>query len=55
MLSQVLSIVVFTAPGVVLGGQLGPWLQTRVNPDHVKVGISALFIIVGAFMLVTLL
>ncbi len=51
VLSQVLNIVVFTIPGVVIGGQIGPLLQARLNPDVVKVGISFLFIGVGVFML----
>ncbi len=51
ILSQVLSIVVFTIPGVILGGQLGPLVQTTVDPDRVRLGIAVLFIGVGAFML----
>lgn len=51
VLSQVLSIVVFTIPGVVLGGQLGPMVQATVDPDRVKLGIAMLFIGVGMFML----
>jgi len=51
VLSQVLSIVVFTIPGVVLGGQLGPMVQATVDPDRVKLGIALLFIGVGMFML----
>ncbi len=54
VLTQVLSVVLFTIPGVIIGGQVGPLMQARLNPDAVKVGISFLFITVGAFMLVTL-
>ncbi len=54
LLNQVVGVVVFTAPGVVVGGQLGPMLQARVNPDIMKVAISSLFVAVGLFMLVTL-
>ena len=54
ILSQVLNIIVFTAPGVLIGGQIGPLLQARLNPDVVKVGMSFLFIGVGVFMLSTL-
>ena len=46
-----LSIVMFTIPGVVLGGQLGPMVQATVDPDRVKLGIALLFIGVGMFML----
>ena len=54
VLTQVLSIVAFTIPGVIVGGQIGPMLQARLNPDIAKVGIAVLFIAVGILMLVTL-
>ena len=54
MLIQVLSIVAFTIPGVIIGGQIGPMVQARLNPDIAKVSIAFLFIAVGIFMLVTL-
>ena len=41
----------FTIPGVVLGGQLGPMVQATADPDRVKLGIAVLFIGVGVFML----
>ena len=53
-ISQVLNVAVFTVPGVLIGGQLGPKLGTRLNPDVMKVGVSILFVMVGAFMLLTL-
>ncbi len=53
-LTQVLGIVAFTIPGVIVGGQIGPMVQARLNPDIAKVGIAFLFIAVGIFMLVTL-
>ncbi len=55
VLTQVVSIVIFTIPGVVIGGQIGPAVQARVNPDVTKVGIAFLFIAVGIFMLITLI
>ena len=55
VLSQVLSVVVFTIPGVIIGGQIGPLVQARVNPDWVKLGIAILFIAVGIFMLTTVM
>lgn len=54
ILTQVLSIVAFSIPGVIVGGQIGPMVQARLNPDVAKVGIAFLFIAVGIFMLVTL-
>ncbi len=53
MLTQVQSVVMFTIPGVIVGGQLGPLVQARVNPDLVKLGIAILFIAVGILMLTT--
>ena len=53
VLTQVLSIVTFTIPGVVVGGQIGPVVQARVNPDVTKVGIAFLFVAVGILMLTT--
>ncbi len=53
VLRQVFSIVTFTSPGVVVGGQIGPVLQARVNPDVTKVGIAFLFVAVGVLMLAT--
>ena len=53
VLTQVLGIVTFTIPGVVVGGQIGPVVQARVNPDVTKVGIAFLFVAVGILMLTT--
>ena len=54
VLSQVVSIVMFTAPGVVIGGQIGPKLQKIIPEDKMKVGISFVFLIIGMFMLYTI-
>lgn len=54
VLVRVLSIVAFTIPGVVVGGQLGPVVQARLNPDVTKAAIAFLFVAVGIFMLTTL-
>jgi uncharacterized membrane protein YfcA len=51
----VATLAMFTVPGVLIGGQLGPRVQARVNPDKMKVLISWIFMGVGAFMLSTLL
>jgi uncharacterized membrane protein YfcA len=48
-------VVVFTVPGVLIGGQIGPSVQARVDPDKMKVLVSWIFMAVGAFMLSTLL
>ena len=52
---QVLNVIVFTIPGVIIGGQLGPKLQKKLPADKMKVGISILFVLVGTFMLYTLI
>ena len=54
VLRQVINVAVFTVPGVLIGGQIGPRLQAHLNPDVVKVGIAGLFVVVGLFMLTTL-
>ncbi len=51
---QITNIVIFTVPGVLIGGQLGPRLQARLDPDILKVVISVVFVLVGAFMMWTL-
>ncbi len=53
MLTQVQSVVMITITGVIVGGQLGPLVQARVNADLVKLGIAILFIAVGVLMLTT--
>ena len=55
IMNQVLNIVAFTIPGVIIGGQIGPKLQKVVPEDKMKVSISFLFIIVGSFMLYTII
>ena len=55
VMNQVVNLIIFTIPGVIIGGQLGPKLQKVIPADKMKVAISFLFIIVGAFMLYTLI
>ena len=51
-LTQVGQVVLFTIPGVILGGQIGPWLQTRLAPATVRLGMAGVFCTLGLFMLV---
>ena len=51
-LTQVAGVVVFTIPGVMLGGQIGPWLQTRLQPMTVRLGMAVVFCTLGSFMLI---
>ncbi len=53
ILTQVASIVLFTIPGVIVGGQIGPLVQAKVDPDKIQLGIAILFIAVGVLMLTT--
>jgi uncharacterized membrane protein YfcA len=53
-IQQVLAVATFTVPGVLIGGQVGPRVASRVNPEHLKLAISVIFMAVGAFMLYTL-
>ena len=52
---QVLNIAVFTVPGVLIGGQIGPKLQAHLDPDMLKVVVAAIFVLIGLFMLWTLI
>ena len=55
VLEQVLSIVVFTIPGVLIGGQIGPQLQ-KILPEHyLKIGLSTLFVGIGLLMFYALM
>ena len=54
VLTQVKSIVIFTIPGVLIGGQIGPRVQKILPEDYTKVGLSILFVFVGALMIFTL-
>jgi len=51
---QVLNVVLFTIPGVIIGGQIGPFVQKRVNPDLMKVSIAIMFVLIGIFMFYTI-
>jgi uncharacterized membrane protein YfcA len=46
-----LNVVLFTIPGVIVGGQIGPLVQARVDPELVKLILSFLFAAVGILLL----
>lgn len=50
-LSTVLSICIFTVPGVIIGGQLGPAVATRISHRVLERGLGFLFAAVGGLML----
>jgi len=52
---EVVSIIIFTAPCVILGGQIGQILQKRLPEDIMKITVSILFMLIGGFMLITLM
>lgn len=51
VLEQVLSIVSFTAPGVIIGGQLGAYISSRIEQSTLEKGLAILFTLVAAVML----
>ncbi len=54
VLGQVINIVIFTIPGVIIGGQIGPGLQKMLPEDAMKIVISILFVLIGIFMFITI-
>jgi len=55
IMNQVVNVIMFTIPGVVIGGQIGPKLQIVVPEDTMKAAISIAFMLIGIFMLYTLI
>ncbi len=50
-LNTVLSLVIFTIPGVVIGAQLGPLVSARISQHTLERALAILFIIVAVLML----
>jgi hypothetical protein len=46
-IDQVLSLVIFTVPGVLIGGQVGPKVAARVPERTMQVILAVLFILIG--------
>jgi uncharacterized membrane protein YfcA len=55
VLTQVLSLVVYTVPGVIIGGQLGPALAARLDTHKMERVLAIIFILVGIITLWTTL
>lgn len=55
VLEKVVNLVIFSVPGVILGGQIGPKLQKILPEDKLKIGIAFLFMAIGVFMLYTII
>ena len=47
VLNQVLGLVIYTVPGVIIGGQLGPALATRLDSYKMERLLAVIFILIG--------
>ena len=54
-LSLVFSIVIFTIPGVLIGGQIGPLPASRIPRRTLEVSLAVLFILVSVLMLINVI
>lgn len=50
-LNKVLSLVIFTVPGVIIGGQLGSIVSSRISQHALERGLAVLFIVVAVLTL----
>lgn len=50
-LNTIVNLTIFTVPGVVIGGQIGPMVACRLPHQALVKGMGIIFIIVGALML----
>jgi hypothetical protein len=50
-LETVLSLIIFTVPGVIIGGQSGSQISSKIPQRALEVGLAILFIIVAALTL----
>lgn len=55
VLDTVLSLIIFTVPGVTIGGQLGSGLASRVSQHTLERGLGVLFLVVGSLTLGTVI
>ena len=51
VLNTVLSIVIFTVPGVIIGAQLGSRVASRIPPHILEKALGVLFILVAILTL----
>jgi uncharacterized membrane protein YfcA len=51
VLQTVLSLIIFTVPGVIIGGQIGSRIASRIPPRLLEVGLAFLFILVAGLTL----
>jgi uncharacterized membrane protein YfcA len=50
--SQIISILIYVVPGVLLGSQLGPVMAKKLHIKHLRVYVALLLFIVGVLMFV---
>lgn len=50
-LATVLSICMFTVPGVIIGGQIGSRIASKIPQRSLEIGLAILFILVAALTL----
>lgn len=50
-LNQLLSLLAFTVPGVIIGGQIGPAVSGRIPERTLELGMGILFLIVSLILL----
>ncbi|MGB3464765.1 MAG: sulfite exporter TauE/SafE family protein [Cyclobacteriaceae bacterium] len=53
--STVINIIIFSIPGVLIGGQLGPRLQKKLPASVMKIAIAIIFFIIGTLLLISLI
>lgn len=53
-LNIVFSLVIFTVPGVIFGGQIGSAIASRIAQRHLELSIAVLFILLASFVLVSM-
>jgi uncharacterized protein len=50
-LATVGSLAIFTIPGVIIGGQIGPLVANRLSQPVMEKGLGILFILIGLVLL----
>lgn len=53
-ISQILSVLIFTAPGVIIGGQIGVHLAYKINQEQSKKALFILLLLIGIITLTKL-
>lgn len=55
VLHTVLSLVMFTVPGVIIGGQLGSRIASPISQHTLERGLGVLFLLIGGLTLGTVM